>query len=81
MNFRTHIWTGWDFAAVLSMLIGIGLLLLIPTALTNYAGEERTLLLIILLCTGPLLLLAGFGRRLRNIQHLHDDPRPYDAPD
>jgi hypothetical protein len=81
MNFRTHIWNGWDLGSVVWVIIGVGLLLLVPTALTNYSGDERTLLMIILLCTGPLFLLTGFGRRLRHIEHLHEDPRPYDAPD
>ncbi|MCE5288362.1 MAG: hypothetical protein LLG14_03880 [Nocardiaceae bacterium] len=81
MDPRLHIWNGWDLIAVIWLLLGIGPLVLVPSAIVDYAGHERAVLLVGLLCTGLVFLLAGFGRRLRHIQHLHEDPRPFDAPD
>ncbi|CAM3686041.1 hypothetical protein [Smaragdicoccus niigatensis] len=81
MDPRLHIWNGWDLPAVVWLFLGIGTLVFVPSAITNYAGHERTVLLLGLLCTGTLFVLAGFGRRIRHIQHLHNDPRPFDAPD
>ena len=81
MNPRFHIWNGWDLMAVVWVLFGILILAFLPTAMSDYAVNERTLLMLLVLLAGPFFLLAGVGRRGQHVDHIQDHPRPFDAPD
>ena len=77
-----HIWNGWDAVAVLWLVAGLAILAFLPTVVTNYSGQERAILLTLVVAAGPFFLFAAFGRRLQHVSHEQQEhPRPYDAPD